>query len=109
MKVHICGEEWTVDFADVENDSILKDADGYCDRSARKIVIANKQDDCTLLDFEEYKKKVMRHEIVHAYMFECGLGECWRHSEWGQEEQTVDWIANTFPKMLATFKEAGCI
>lgn len=110
MKVNILGTEWTINFRTQKEDNILNNADGYCDRTTREIVVLSNADlDSTLADFEVYQKKVMRHEIIHAFMYESGLGECWEHSRMGQDEQTVDWIAVQFPKILKAFTEAGCI
>jgi hypothetical protein len=47
----------------------------------------------------------MRHELVHAFLFESGL----HNDSWAANEAAVDWIANQFPKILKAFQEAGCI
>ena len=36
-------------------------------------------------------EEVMRHEIVHAFLFESGL------DEYFENEQLVNWIANSVP------------
>ena len=58
------------------------------------------------VDIEPVQKKTLRHEIIHAFMFESGLDEC---STWGVDESLIDWIALQFPKMLKAFEEAECI
>lgn len=55
---------------------------------------------------EEFEKKVLRHEIVHAFLFESGIDSS---SEWARNEEIVDWIALQFPKLLDAFKETECI
>lgn len=110
MEVNILGEEYTIIECTKEEDSFLDKCDGYCDKTTRKIVIVKEKPDSELGDWEVYRKKVLRHEIVHAFLFESGLHENFEHArEWGHEETMVDWIAAQFPKMLKTFKEAGCI
>ena len=54
----------------------------------------------------DYKKQVIRHEIIHAFVFESGLDTC---SDWAKNEEMVDWIAIQFPKLLKAFKEADCL
>lgn len=96
--------------ADVEGrncDSVVRECDGYCDKSSHKIVINTENGD--LDDFPRYQKQCLRHEIIHAFMFESGLGANWEHKPIGQEETTVDWIAVQFPKLLEVFEKAGAL
>lgn len=108
-KVNILGTEYTVEVASKEENKFLEKCDGYCDKTSKRIVVASESDDCELEVFEVYQKKVIRHEIVHAFLIESGLQENFRHEEWGHEETMVDWIAVQFPKMLQAFKEADCL
>lgn len=55
------------------------------------------------------KKQCLRHEIIHAFMFESGLGANWEHKPIGHEETTVDWIAAQFPKLLEVFEKVGAL
>lgn len=61
-------------------------------------------------DLQTHTKKVMRHEIIHAFLYESGL---WVNSgnveNWGCSEEITDWIAIQFPKMLKAFQKANCI
>ena len=50
--------------------------------------------------------KVIRHELVHAFILESGLSEC---CTWAENEELVDWIARQFPKMAKCFKEIGIL
>ena len=110
MKVNILGEEWTITECSKEEDKYLEKVDGYCDKTARTIVVTTKADDCELSNWEVYRKKVMRHEIIHAFLFESGLHENFEHArEYGHEETMVDWIAVQFPKMQKVFEQAGCL
>lgn len=109
LKIDILGTEYTILEKVREEDTILDDANGYCDKTSHKIVIVKKPDECELDDFEQYRKKLLRHEIIHAFLFESGLHENWKHDEYGHDETTVDWIAVQFPKLMKAFKEAGCL
>ena len=47
-------------------------------------------------------------EIIHAFMFESGLGYSWQHAEeFGHDETTVDWFARQFAKIHKAFVEWG--
>lgn len=109
MTVNILGTDYDVVISTAEKEPKLSDCDGYCDKTSKRIVVCDKDDTCDLDDFDWYLKKCLRHEIIHAFMFESGLHENWQHQKFGQEETTVDWIATQFPKMLKAFQDAGCI
>lgn len=108
-KVHILGEEWTVAVRNRKDDDNLNDKDGYCDKTSKLIVVADKDDESDLQNYTVYLQKVCRHEIIHAYLFESGLHENFEHPRLGHDETYVDWIAVQFPKLLETFREVGCI
>lgn len=108
MKIDILGTEYTILEKSREEDPFLETCDGYCDKTTCEIVVTTKSRDCELADFEIYRKKIMRHEIIHAFLFESGLHECWKHDQ-GHDESYVDWIAAQFPKLLRAFQAADCL
>ena len=57
-------------------------------------------------DLMHYQRKVIRHELTHALLFESGLSN---DSSWAENEEVVDWIAIQFPKMIKAFEEVDCI
>lgn len=95
-KVNVLGTEYTIE------EKKLEECDGYCDHSTKEIKITEKTGD--IGDFPRYQRKVMRHELIHAFLFESGL-----HQEFGHDEVTIDWMAAQFPKMVKCFREAGCL
>ena len=97
--VKILGTLWTVQISTEEDEPRLRDCDGFTDKTTHVISIQDMPDDCSLGNPLEYVKKVIRHEVIHAFMFESGLAENWEHKEMGQEELTVDWMAIQFPKI----------
>ena len=109
LKIDVLGTEYTISIVPVKDDSFLERCDGYCDKTSKKIVVKDKDDSCELDDWEVYKKTCLRHEIVHAFLFESGLHQNFHHDEWGHEETMVDWIATQFPKMLKAFKDADAL
>lgn len=107
-KLNILGTEYEVNIENAETYKELENCDGYCDKTTKKIVITEKTKDCNLGDFNVYQRKILRHEIIHAFLFESGLHECWQKND-GHDETMVDWIAVMFPKMRKVFEEAGCL
>lgn len=108
-KFNILGAEYTIEVLTVEQDSYLANCEGYTDKSSHRIVVRAKDDKNELDNFEWYQKKVMRHEIIHAFFNESGLSECFEHKQWGHEETTVDWFAIQSPKIFKVFEEVGCL
>lgn len=103
--VSILGTTYTIQELSVAEDISLKDCDGYCDKTDKRIVIAKKEADCDLGDFEQHRKKTMRHEIIHAYFNESGLAENFENKRYGISETLVDWFAIQSPKIYKIFAE----
>lgn len=109
-KVSILGTEYEI-IIDAPDEMLPENADGGMDHSIKRITVAKFETDRnTIKDIDSYRKKVLRHEIIHAFLYESGL---WNNSgtieAWGQNEEITDWIAIQFPKMLEVFEEVGCI
>jgi hypothetical protein len=47
----------------------------------------------------------MRHELIHAFLFESGLDCC----SWADKEEIVDWIAIQFPKLQNVFEQINVV
>lgn len=109
MKLNILGSEWDIVYRNANDDPHLKENDGYTDPSVKLIVIADNREDCSIEDYKYMQRTNLRHEIIHAFLFESGLGFNLEHIEFGHEETMVDWIAIQFPKLLEVFKEADCL
>lgn len=109
MKLEIMGSEWTVEYRKPSEDKYLAENDGYCDHSVKLIVVVSEREGSELNEFKAYQKRCLRHEIIHAFMYESGLAHDWEHRSYGQEETVVDWIAIQFPKIYKVFKEAKAI
>lgn len=107
MTLNILGTEYNIDVIPRSNDEMLSDKDGYCDDSVKLISVADfaaeKESLDSKRDIEAVKKKVLRHEIVHAFLCESGLAE---NSDWAQNEELVDWIAIQGPKIYAAWQKA---
>lgn len=87
-----------------------READGWCDPTAKEILIFNyKQTYESVKDMIGYQKKVLRHEIVHAFLYESGL---WQNADgtrcWAKHEEMIDWMAIQIPKIQRAYEEAEC-
>lgn len=114
--VNVLGTEWRIVFKNDEEvcadmNCELGDVGGYCSASGRTIVIAN-LDKCDSTDDEkaETKRTNLRHKIVHAFLFESGLGFNANASDcWAKNEEMVDWIAIQGPKIYQAWKDSGAL
>lgn len=107
MEINVLGTKYTIEKHSKAEDDYLVNCDGYCDKTAKKIVVTT--DNTDLDNFSVYQNKVMRHEIIHAFLYESGLHENFEHHTWGHDETMIDWVAVQFPKMIKAFEEAGCL
>lgn len=112
MTVNVLGTEYTIEKRKTEEDTNLQEADGYIDTSVKLIVIEDMQTEPnSKLDLEGYTRQVIRHEIVHAFLFESGMDSstyiC--REGWAKNEEMVDWFAIQFPKILEAFKVADAL
>lgn len=107
--VNILGAMYKIEFKNIADDPILKKANGYIDPTVKKIVICNKDPNCEVKDFGSLQRKVMRHEIIHAYFEESGISENVENLSQGVPELYVDWFAIQAPKIYKTYVELGIL
>lgn len=107
MEINILGTEYTITECRETEQPRLSGNDGFIDTSTKEIYI-----DASLMaptpyakeNLMDYRRKVIRHEIIHGALYESGLDT----SSWAANEEIVDWIAVQYPKLKAIFEEAGC-
>lgn len=109
-KVNILGTEWSIKFGNEQDYPALKDNDGYTDSSVREIIVDNfartEKDPERKKNIEEYGKRVIRHELIHAFLTESGLDGNGHYADhWEFNEEMVDWIAIQSPKIFKVFTE----
>lgn len=109
VKIKILGTDYDIEYRDKADDPELDDASGYCDNTIKTIVIRNKCADDTISDFEEHQKRVIRHEIIHAFLFESGIGSEYRSLDYGHDEVMIDWYARMNAKIQKAFRKVGCL
>lgn len=109
-EVHILGTRYSIRIIDEDDYRYDREADGWCDPSVKEILIFNyKQSAESVKDLVAYQKKVLRHEIVHAFLYESGLWQNAYGSKcWAKNEEMIDWMAIQIPKIQRAYKEAYC-
>lgn len=118
MTVNILGTEYTVTVKKYDEDEAFerRSIDGYCDGLTKNIVV------CDMTTYkgwehepqetiEAAQKQTLRHEIVHAFFDESGLGDSSFRVDcaWSQNEEMVDWFALQGPKIYKAWQEAGAL
>lgn len=110
MKLNIMGAVYSVTVSNDSKEPRLNGCDGFCDETTKEIFADDYQSYADDLSSKQnlmlQTKKVIRHEIVHAFLFESGLAE---NSPWAQNEELVDWIAMQGPKIIKAWQEAGAL
>ena len=89
---------------------------GYCEEENKLIVVADMSEEKYFAGMDEkvqetYRKKTLRHEIMHAFLNESGLSDSSNRfdSAWAKNEEMVDWFAIQSPKIFKVFVELGIL
>ena len=109
--VYILGTQYNIKLIPEEDDPMLKTLEGYADQTTHKIVVKliEKQSG-SVHNIADYAKNIMRHELIHAFLFESGLGTCANEIDcWSQNEEMVDWFAYQSPKIFKLFQQLKCL
>lgn len=110
-EVHILGTLYKILIIEEGDYRYDKEADGWCDPSVKEILVFNfKQSVESKRDLVEYQRRVIRHEIIHAFLSESGLEQnTFTSGAWAKNEEMVDWMAIQAPKIFEAFREAGVL
>lgn len=114
MEVKVLGTNYEIISVEETNDNLekyplLKENSGYTDITTKQIYILKyKTTEDTFIKLDALYKKTLRHELVHAFLYESGLFNN-TNSDWAKNEEVIDWIAIQFEKMLKVFIELQCI
>ena len=103
MKVNVLGTEYDVNVLE-EPDEYMKDnmLQGYCDNTSKIIVVCPYDNDSD--DKEKLKDNILRHELIHAFLFESGIDA----GTLFHNEECVDLFAIQFEKLAKIFEDANC-
>jgi hypothetical protein len=109
--VNVLGTEYKIHIHTEDDDEKLKECNGYCDKTTKDIVIVDMSNTKSNLGNPDwYSAKLLRHEIVHAFLFESGLHENTNSDSVNtHDEQMVDWIALQGEKIHKAWQEVGCL
>lgn len=112
--IEVLGSIYTIELKDLKDDEQLKELCGYCSFNGHKLVIRQDQ--------EYFKDKTeewiinelcstIRHEVIHAFMYESGLNQCafGYTGPWSRNEEMVDWFAIQSPKIFKIFTKLDLI
>ena len=112
-KVNILGTDYDLFYKTFKEDESLETRDGYTDTYCKKIVVSKKDNfnkNWNKKSIKIYQNKVLRHEIVHAFLYESGLDVNSNKSySWAENEEMVDWIAIQTPKLFEIYKELNIL
>lgn len=111
MNVDILGTEYKIIFdtpQEREANPKYDDCNGYAELLSKVIHVSDcsdlKDDKETMEKINLFRERVLRHEIIHAFLYESGMSE-----EYVRDEELVHWLSVQFPKMAAAFINAECL
>lgn len=118
IKIDILGTEYRIEIHKVSEDSYMKEKGlaGYCEEENKLIVVADMSEEKYFAGMDEkaqetYRKKTLRHEIMHAFLNESGLSDNSNRFDgaWAKNEEMVDWFAIQAPKIFSAFKKMNIL
>lgn len=118
MKIDILGTEYRIETHKVSEDSFMekKGLAGYCGEEDKLIVVADMSEEKYFVGMDEkaqetYRKKTLRHEIIHAFLNESGLSDSSNRFDgaWAKNEEMVDWFSIQAPKIFSAFKKMNIL
>lgn len=112
MKVNILGTEYDIIYSTPKKHPVLNSADGVTDTTTKEIIVnkleKEQRNRDSLKNLVKYRNKVVRHEVIHAFLYESGLSiNSGKVDGWASNEEMVDWIAIQSPKLNKVFCELG--
>lgn len=112
--VNILGEEYSIEYKTLQEDKKLEELAGYTDFFSKEIVIEDRdrseRSTTDTANLKEYENKVLKHEIIHAYLYESGLDvNSSRAYAWATNEEMIDWFAIQSSKIYKTYEELGIL
>lgn len=114
MIVPVLGRNWKIRSVSTAEFAFKNDPNcgGYADQSEAEIIVRELTDDeCVDIgNTDHYIRHILRHEIIHAFLFESGLdGSSMPSESWAINEEMVDWFASQHEKIHEAFRVAGAL
>ena len=106
----ILGTPWTVKMGSASEYPYLSESNAFMDFSVREIVVRDlrveEEEIDSLSNVIIAMNRSLRHEIIHAFLYESGLlGNSQMSEHWALNEEMVDWFAIQTPKIYEVFKQ----
>lgn len=103
MKIDILGTTYDVSYIGKPPQG-LDDCAGYTDPTVREIrIVRQAPEPGAVKDLRSLERQILRHEIIHAYLYECGLAHnSMSVDAWALNEEMVDWFVAMAPRMIKT-------
>lgn len=118
MTVSILGVQYQIHFRNFSSDPYFakQNLSGYCSPGTKEIIVCNMStapsfSDESSLVIDSVEKETLRHEIIHAFLFESGLFESSNSTDgpWAMNEEMVDWFAMQGPKIWQAWLEVDAL
>jgi hypothetical protein len=106
MNINILGTNYEIVEQTAADNPKLEDSNGICELWSKKIVLdSDMLKPCKMLveNPEQFKNKVLRHEIIHAFFSESGL------PDYCNDETLVDYLAMQMPKIVKAMRQTECL
>ena len=118
--INVLDTDYNIEYRTEDDDPTLEGCLGYCDKYQKLIVIDDSdKDGVKELDrdydttqwkksYEALQKKVLRHELTHAFVTECGFAES-SLDQWASNEELIDFLAINAVKLVKLYERAGAL
>ena len=102
MKVNVLGTVYRIKYV-----TSLDGRGGETDFYTKEIRISEQEDipaEYKTDNLKEMQRHVLRHELIHAFLFESGMDQSSAaHEAWAVNEEMIDWMAIQMPKIMAAY------
>ena len=102
MKVNVLGTVYKIKYI-----HSLDGRGGETDFYTKEIRISEQEDvpaEYKTDNLKEMQRHVLRHELIHAFLFESGMDQSSAaHEAWAVNEEMIDWMAIQMPKIMAAY------
>ena len=103
MKVNVLGTVYEIKYV-----PSLDGRGGETDFYTKIIRISEQEDvpaEYKTDNLKEMQRHVLRHELIHAFLFESGMDQSSAaHEAWAVNEEMIDWMAIQMPKIMAAYE-----
>lgn len=111
--LNILNTEYKIIFKNEKEEIRLVENWGFTDFHTKEIYIRDdieKETNDSCKNLVDFKNKVLRHEILHAFLYESGLRENSNGNRaWAENEEMIDWFAIQSPKIFQIYKKINIL